>query len=167
MDDALAVRLVERVGDLAGDGQGLVERQRALLEAHGQRLPVEERHHEVVGTAGVADVVEAAGMGMVKGGDSARFAFEAAATAAIAGDLANQDLDGDVAAEPRVTRAIHLAHAAGTQRGEHFVRAEACSRCEGHFRNRAGQLRTTVSGEANPSPVDVLTRKRWPSSLTT
>ena len=41
MDDALAVRLVERVGDLAGDGQRLVERQRALLEARRQRVPVE------------------------------------------------------------------------------------------------------------------------------
>ena len=26
-----------------------------------------------------------------------------------------QDLDGDVAAEPRVARAVHLAHAAGAQ----------------------------------------------------
>ena len=41
MDDALPMRLVERVGDLGRDRQRLVERQRALLQARRQRLPVE------------------------------------------------------------------------------------------------------------------------------
>ena len=41
MDDALAVRLVERVGDLGRDRQRLVERQRPFSQARGQRLALE------------------------------------------------------------------------------------------------------------------------------
>ena len=45
MDDALPMCLVERVGDLDSDLQRLVERERAFLEARGERLAVEMRHH--------------------------------------------------------------------------------------------------------------------------
>ena len=46
MHDALPMRLVERVGDLGCDLQRLVERERAFLEARGERLAVEMRHHQ-------------------------------------------------------------------------------------------------------------------------
>ena len=45
-------------------------------------------------------------------------------SASAANDL-GQDLDGDVAIEPRVAGAIDLAHAACPQGGEDLVRAEA------------------------------------------
>ena len=42
------------------------------------------------------------------------------------------DLDGDVASELRVARAVHLAHAAGSEQSGDLVRAEAGTWREGH-----------------------------------
>ena len=132
MDDALAVRLVERVGDLGRDLQRLVERQRPLLEARGQRLAVEMRHDEVVRAVDVADVVDAADVRMVERGDGARLALEAGARIGIASDLGRQDLDRDRAIEARVAGSVDLAHAARADLGGHFIRAEASARTERH-----------------------------------
>ena len=43
-----------------------------------------------------------------------------------------QDLQRDVATEPRITCAIHLAHSAGADGGEDLVRFEACTGTEAH-----------------------------------
>jgi hypothetical protein len=43
----------------------------------------------------------------------------------------SQDLEGHDAAEPHVAGAVHLAHAARSQAVDHFVGADARSRCEG------------------------------------
>ena len=56
---------------------------------------------------------------MVQRGDRARFALEAL------GELLGRNLDGDVAAQARVVRAVHLAHAARADLGQDLVRAEA------------------------------------------
>ena len=47
MDDAVAMRLVERVGDLAREIDRLIDRQRSLLETVRQRLALEVLHDEV------------------------------------------------------------------------------------------------------------------------
>jgi hypothetical protein len=56
MDDALAMRVVERVGDFTGDFQSLVERERPFLEARGQGLTLEMRHDQVARAIGAAHV---------------------------------------------------------------------------------------------------------------
>jgi hypothetical protein len=48
------------------------------------------------------------------------------------GQLRWQDLEGDNAIETRVSGAIHLAHAAGPEWAEDFVRAETHARRNGH-----------------------------------
>ena len=58
-------------------------------------------------------------------GDGLRFALEARAAIRIAGNAGRQDLDRDVAIEPRVARAVDLAHAAGADRGDHLIRPES------------------------------------------
>ena len=116
MDDALAMRLVERVGDLGGDLQRLVERKRPFLEARGQRLAVEMRHDEVVRAVDVPDVVDAADVRMVQRGDGPRLAFETRAQIGIAGDVTRQDLDRDGAIEARVAGLVDLAHPACAKR---------------------------------------------------
>ena len=54
MRDALLVRGFERVGDLPGDRQRFLQRDRALLDASRKRLALDQFHHEIV----VADVVQ-------------------------------------------------------------------------------------------------------------
>ena len=131
MRDALPMRLVERVGDLDRNLQRLVERQRPLLQARGQRLAVQMRHDQVVRAIDAADVVDAADVGMVQGRDGASLALEAGPHIGIASDFARQDLDRDRAIEPRVARAIDLPHPAGPKGGEDLVRAEAGAGGEG------------------------------------
>ena len=48
MDDALLVRSLERVGDLAGDRQRLVDRERAGRDPVGERRPFDELHDDGV-----------------------------------------------------------------------------------------------------------------------
>jgi hypothetical protein len=57
----------------------------------------------------------------------ARFAFELREPLRIASEDVGQDLDGDVAAQPQVSRAIDLAHAAGTETPDDLVRADSLS----------------------------------------
>ena len=79
MHYAVAVGVVERVGDLNGVLQHLVQRQRALLQPVRQRFAFQVLHHQVVDSVLLADVVQRADVGMIQAGDGARFALEALA----------------------------------------------------------------------------------------
>ena len=50
MHDALAVRAIERVGDLGAVSQRLVQRQRSLRQPVRQRLTFQQLHDEVLGS---------------------------------------------------------------------------------------------------------------------
>ena len=63
--------------------------------------------------------------GMIERGEDFGFALEAREAVGIVRERVGQDLDRDVALQPRVARAIHLAHAAGAEQRVDFVRAEA------------------------------------------
>ena len=76
MDDSLAMRLVEGVGDFGRELQRLVERERPFLEARRQRLTLQVRHDEKVRAIDAANVVNAADVRMVQCRDSASFALE-------------------------------------------------------------------------------------------
>jgi hypothetical protein len=125
MRNALPVRLVERIGDLGRDLQRLIEGERALLEAHGERLAVEMGHDQVVSAVHRAHIVDAADVGMIQCGNSACLALEADPRVGIARDLGRKDLDRHGASEPRVARAIDFAHPALADLGGDFVGAEA------------------------------------------
>ena len=59
VDDALLVGVPERVGDLAGDPDGVVDRQLRLpVEPVAQRLALDERHDVVEEAVGLARVVQ-------------------------------------------------------------------------------------------------------------
>ena len=69
---------------------------------------------------------------MGKGRDSFGLALEPGERVGILGEVGRQHLDGDVAIEPRVARAVDLAHSAGAQRSQDRVWAEACTRRQRH-----------------------------------
>ena len=56
-----------------------------------------------------------------------------ASACAFGGEPLGEHLDRDVALQPGVARAIHLAHPAGADRGDHFVRTEPGAGREGHW----------------------------------
>ena len=69
---------------------------------------------------------------VIERGEQLGFALESRETVGVAARRLGQDLDGDVATEPRVSGAIDLAHPAGTERCDDFVGAESISRGKGH-----------------------------------
>jgi hypothetical protein len=73
----------------------------------------------------LAHVVNGEDVRVRERGDGARFGFEPRAALGIGGDVGGQRLDRDLAAEPRVACAIHVAHTAGAERREDFVGTEA------------------------------------------
>ena len=82
---------------------------------------------------------------MIERGGRARFLLESAQPIGVGCDCGGQDLDRDVAAQPRVVRAIDLAHAPGTDGAEDFVGAKARAWLEGH----AGSGATVAERSAN------------------
>ena len=143
MDDALAMRLVERVGDLAGNPQHIVGRQRSFLQPRGERLALEQFHDEeidLVATlarrsafgAKAADVIQHADVGMVELRNRPGFALEPCLELRIARGVRGENLDSDHALEPRVTGAIDLAHASRPQRAKNFVRTQTRSSTQRH-----------------------------------
>jgi len=131
MDDPLLVRPLERIGDLGRVAQHLLRRQRAALQALGQRLALEQLHHEVVDPVLGPHVVERANVGMVEAGDGAGLALEALPERGVGSEVGGKDLDRDGALEPRVARAVDLAHPTRPQRREDLVGPEAGPRREG------------------------------------
>jgi len=128
-----AMRAVERIGDLGGELERLIERESALLDAGGQCLALHVLHHHVTGSVLDADIVEYADVRMVQRGNNTRFPFEAGAEIFAFGDVFGQNLDRDGAVEPAVAGFVHLAHAAGAERDENLVRAEFVASGEGHL----------------------------------
>ena len=77
MHDALAVRAIERVGDLGSVTQRLIQRQRSLGQPVRERLPFQQLHDEVLGSVLMPHVVERADVRMGELRDRLRLALEA------------------------------------------------------------------------------------------
>ena len=73
---------------------------------------------------------------MVQLGEESRFAVETSQALRVGGERLGQQLDGDLAAERRVTGTVDLPHRACTQRRDDFVRRQACTGGEIHSRER-------------------------------
>src|SRR5262245_50515948 len=89
------------------------------------RLALEVLKHEVLGAILPADVVDRADVRVREGRDGLGLPLEPLAELRIGGLRVGEDLDRDGAVQARVPRLVDFAHAAGAERGEDFVRAEA------------------------------------------
>ena len=81
-------------------------------------------HDEEVDTLLTANVVERADVGMRERRDGFCLALEAVAQRCGRVQRRREDLDGDMAIEANVLRAVDLAHAPRAKKGNDFVRAE-------------------------------------------
>ncbi len=116
------MRAVERRGDLGGVPQRVFQWQGALGEPRLERLPLDILHHQILRRLPGArrrdqgaDVVQRANVWMVQRGHGPRFAFEPLARLRVVRHVRWQDLDRHRAVQAGITRAIDLAHAAGTE----------------------------------------------------
>ena len=62
---------------------------------------------------------------MIERGSGAALAFESLAPFRVGGELLGEDLDRNRAIEARISRPVHLAHAACANQAENFIGAEA------------------------------------------
>ena len=126
MDDALLVRGVEGVGDLRGDRQG-------LLRAQDPGDPVVSVSPSTSSSTSAwsppssADPVNRGDVRVVERGEQPRLAVESAQPVGIAAEERGEDLDGDVASELQVSRAIDLAHAAGAEELDQSIAAQVAA----------------------------------------
>ena len=120
MDDALGMRRLERLSDLFRDTQRLVERHAAARKPFGKRRALDELHDERVGAVRFFESVHVRDVWMVQRCQQARFAAETGDPFGIEAGRIRQNLDGDLAIDPCIAAAIHLAHAADTNEGEDF-----------------------------------------------
>ncbi len=115
VEDALAVRGVERVRDVDRDVDDPIDRQRAGAEDLVQGGAVDQLHHDEAAAVMLADVVERADVGVVQRRGGARLALEALRGQRVGGGRLGQELHCDVAAEPEVLPPVDDTHAASAQ----------------------------------------------------
>ena len=77
-----------------------------------------------------ADVVNRENIRVIERGGRARLLLEAAQPLRVGQEFRRQQLDRDVTLEPRVVRAIHLAHSSGPDEGLDAIGTERRPRFE-------------------------------------
>ena len=120
VNDAARVAVVEGLGDLDADVHDLAEAQRLVADQAQQGRPADERHDEEERALVAAEVVDRHDRRVIHLGDDLRLALEALLE--LRGQVARGDeLDGDLAVEQRVARAVDDAHAAAPELPEDLV----------------------------------------------
>jgi len=127
MNDPGAMGLVECLRDLASVPEYVCQWQRATRVAVREGVPLDELHDQIIDSVLMTDVVERADVGVVERRDRLRLALEAVAELRVLRELGGKDFDRDAAIESGITRAIHLAHATGSDRRDDFIWAEPCT----------------------------------------
>src|SRR5262249_2752966 len=112
MGYALLMRRFERARDLPG----VIERG-FQWKRSARRFALDEFHHQIVRP----DVVKRADVRMIQRSNDSSFTLKPLA------ELFGGNFDRDFTAEARITGAVHLAHAALSDRGDDFVRTELFS----------------------------------------
>jgi hypothetical protein len=124
MNNAGAVRFLERLANLHANFERLLQWERAFAKARFQALALQILHHKEGGSILTANIMQNANVWMIQGRDGASFALEALLGLRIFRKMRREYLDGYGAVKARVAGAIHFAHAAGTERRLNFVRTK-------------------------------------------
>ena len=125
MHDPLLVRGGQRVRHLRADRQQPSGGEGALREQRAHGRPVHQLHHDVVMLAGHAEVVDGHDVRVVEGGSGPCLPLQPRDARGVSSQRFRQRLQGDIAAQASVARAIDLAHAARGQQRTHFVWPQA------------------------------------------
>src|SRR6266850_7809783 len=123
MDDAVSVRVLERVGDLQSVPQRAIDGQAGLSDERAERLPLNVLHDDEWPIVTVADFVNRADVRMVQRGGVLRFAQQPTSPVLV-GRARPGELERNGAAEPRIARAVDDTHATRPDGGEDLVRAD-------------------------------------------
>jgi hypothetical protein len=115
VNDALLVSGLEGGGDLAADGEGVVQIKRRRPDPVTQILAGYQLQSEETDPARLFERVDGGDIGMVERGQELRLALEPREPLGIAGDGRRENLDRDLSLEPRVLGDIDDSHAAALE----------------------------------------------------
>ncbi len=122
MDDAADVGGMERLADLGAHPGGLSRGQRpGLADDRRQVLALDQLHHDVRPGVVLAEVVDGDDVGVAQRRSRTGLVAEPGQEVGVASELGPQQLDGDVALELRVARAIDPGHAALSEKLQQAV----------------------------------------------
>ena len=144
VDDAAVVRRGEPLGDLRAVLERLSDRQRPTRNHRRQGFTVEQFRHRVGDGALFPDVVNRDDVRIGKRGEGLHLALEPRERRWIDGENRRQHLDGDVAPEPRIARAVDFAHPTGANRADDFVDAETRAWGQPHYGVQIVRSRTRM-----------------------
>ena len=125
MHDTLVVRRLQRFRDLLRDRQRLIQWKGASRDPLRQIFSLDELHDDGAHVTRFLEAVDVSDVGMVQRGEHLGLAGESRKPVGIAGERVWQDLQRDIAIEPRVAGPKHLAHPAYADRREDLVAAES------------------------------------------
>src|SRR5450759_279404 len=113
VNDLVFVRELHRLGDLHGDVNDLLRRQRRVfLNQFLQGRALDVLHDDEIDAVFLTDVVDADDVGVVELSRRPRLAPETLQEAFIGGELFVQDLKGDHPPELEIFRPVDVGHAA-------------------------------------------------------
>src|SRR3982751_4740263 len=115
MGYSCAVGFVKSVCDFRPVPERLLNRKCTFGELGSKRLPVQKLHDDVVDPVLLAHIVEHANMRMPKSCDHPCFLAESLFCDRISAATVRQHFYGNCSVEPRVSCAVNLTHAAGTE----------------------------------------------------
>ena len=121
VNDALAVRRVEALGDLRGDIERLVDLERPPADAVLQALPLDVLHRHEEAPVRFVDLVNDADVGMAERGRRLRLMEKARLLLGALDSPRGDELERDGASELCVFRAVHDAHAARAELAENPI----------------------------------------------
>src|SRR4051812_16426572 len=116
MHDPGGMGVGEAVGNLRAEIEEAFDRQRAAPNFFAQRLPVDQLGDDVGRAVVDIDVEHRHDVWMVQAAGGARFFDQPPHALAVVIGAFVQDLESDVAAQPRIPGAIHLAHGTAPER---------------------------------------------------
>ena len=151
MDDAAFVRGFERVGDLTGDCQRIVQRQRSTGDQIRKRVTFDELEDDARRAGGLLESIDGGNVGMVERGKKLRLALESRLPIGIARDFLRKHLERDFALQRCIAGAVDLAHAAGAKGRDDFVQAQPITRVESHL---VGKRRRLYASAGTPAVAE-------------
>ena len=132
VDDALVVRRGKPLRSLTRVLDRLARRQRPSAHSTAERFPFEQFGDDERRSGFGADIVNGQDVRVIELSGGARLLLEATQPAGVRRERVGDQLDRDLAPEPWIAGAVHLAHATRTQPADDLIGADARSRRKCH-----------------------------------
>ena len=127
-----SIRGLQCLGDLLGNRQRLVQRDRPRRDSVSEGRPFNQFEDERLRAVGFLDTVDGGDVGVVEAGEDLRLPLEPSEPIRISRESVGQDLQGDLAIQLGVGGLPDLTHAPFAEEGGHVVVPEAGAGAEGH-----------------------------------